>query len=74
MGRILKRHCRIDVYLIDGDVYLGEFTFFCGAKLHTLYCNYKLGKIWKNNPDIYNQHDKKLIDLVPRFYNIPFKL
>lgn len=72
MGKILKRHCRIDVYLINDDVYLGEFTFFCGAKLHTLYCNYKLGNIWKNNPDNYSKTDEKLINLVPNFYNKPF--
>lgn len=71
MGKILKRHCRIDVYLIDGEVYLGEYTFFCGAFLHTLYCNYKLGKIWLKNKDNYKYQDNRLLELLPNFYNRP---
>ena len=72
MGKVLKRHCRIDVYLINGEVYLGEYTFFCGAFLHTFYCNYKLGKIWFKNKDDYKYQDKRLKDLVPDFYNKPY--
>ena len=33
MAKTLKRHCRIDVYIVNNDIYLGEFTFFTGAKL-----------------------------------------
>ena len=35
MGKKLNRHCRIDVYLIDGKTYFGEFTFFGGAFLNS---------------------------------------
>lgn len=69
MGRKLKRHCRIDVYLIGDKVYLGEFTFFCGAKLHTRLCNLKLGCKWLQNPDDYESQDEELKKLVPNFYN-----
>ena len=69
MGSTLKRHCRIDVYLIDGEVYFGEFTFFCGATLHTFICNLILGYLWISNPDDYNFEDPKLRELVPPFYN-----
>lgn len=47
----LQRHCRIDVYNINEKIYLGEFTFFCGAFLHTFLCNTLLGIIWELNPD-----------------------
>ena len=47
----LERHCRIDVYNINNKIYLGEFTFFCGAFLHTYICNTILGIIWQFNPD-----------------------
>ena len=69
MGKKLQRHCRIDVYLIDGEVYFGEFTFFCGAILHTFICNLILGFIWLNNKDNYNYVDDKLYILTPKFYN-----
>ena len=71
MGKILRRHCRIDIYVINDKIYLGEFTFFCGARIHTFICNYKLGKIWLDNPDDYHYEDKRLKKLVPNFYNIP---
>jgi len=71
MGKVLKRHCRIDVYVIDNKIYLGEFTFFCGAILHTRLCNLILGCIWKLNPDDYNHLDKNLLKLVPEYYNKP---
>ena len=66
-SRILQRHCRIDVYLLNGEVYLGEFTFFCGAFLHTKICNVMLGMKWKLNPDtidIQNENNKKLIKIL----------
>tara|TARA_Y100001935_G_scaffold234102_1_gene217061 strand:- start:84 stop:602 length:519 start_codon:yes stop_codon:yes gene_type:complete len=72
MGSILKRHCRIDVYLINGKVYLGEFTFFCGASLHTIIGNLKLGYSWIKNPDNLNYLDPKLKSIVPNYYNNPF--
>ena len=72
IGKKMDRHCRIDVYLINGEVYLGEFTFFCGALLHTFYCNYNLGLIWLKNKDNYEKHDKTLYNLVPDFYNKPY--
>lgn len=65
----LKRHCRIDVYLIKDDVYFGEYTFFTGAKLHSFYCNFVLGLKWLNNKDNYNYNDPILKTLVPPFYN-----
>ena len=70
MGSILKRHCRIDVYLIGDNVYLGEFTFFCGARLHSIYSNFMLGIQWKLNPDKYYQ-DPYLREIVPSYYNKP---
>lgn len=69
MGKKLKRHCRIDVYLIDGDVYFGEFTFFCGASLHTFICNLILGGLWIMNPDDYTNEDPIIKKIVPNFYN-----
>lgn len=71
-GKKLGRHCRIDVYLLDGKVYLGEFTFFCGAQLHTKIGNLMLGYKWYQNPDNYNQEDLRLKELVPEFYNFPY--
>ncbi len=71
MGEKLKRHCRIDVYIIGDKVYLGEFTFFCGARLHTQLCNLKLGVKWLQYPDDYSFEDPKLKLLVPKFYNLP---
>ena len=73
-SKILRRHCRIDVYLIKGKVYFGEFTFFTGAFLHTKFANTLLGIKWKLNPDNINeQKDKNLIDFInskkPNFYN-----
>jgi len=47
----LARHCRIDIYNINNKIYFGEFTFFCGAFLHTFLCNTILGVIWQFNPD-----------------------
>ena len=67
MGKIFERHCRIDVYLIKNEVYFGEFTFFCGAKLHTYYCNSLLGYLWLKYPDNFKKQDKNLI--VPKYYN-----
>ena len=69
MGKQLKRHCRIDVYIINDKIYLGEFTFFCGAILHTIYCNFILGIIWLINKDDYTYQDNKLKKLVPNYYN-----
>lgn len=68
MAEKLDRHCRIDIYMINGDVYLGEFTFFTGAILHSFYCNMKLGLLWNKYPDNYNYQDKELLKLVPNFY------
>lgn len=51
VGKKLNRHCRIDVYLINGKTYFGEFTFFGGAFLHTRFCNNILGLLWKIYPD-----------------------
>ena len=48
---ILDRHCRIDVFLVNGECYFGEFTFFGGAFLHTRICNFILGLKWKINED-----------------------
>lgn len=72
MGKILKRHCRIDIYIIKDEIYFGEFTFFCGASLHTLYSNFKLGLIWLNNKDSFEYYDKNIDKLVPNYYNSPF--
>jgi hypothetical protein len=68
MGKKLRRHCRIDVFLINGEVYFGEFTFFCGAFLHTMVGNMLLGYHWYVNPDDYSYHDPILNKLVPSFY------
>ena len=70
-GRKLDRHCRIDVYLIKGEVYLGEFTFFCGAQLHTKLGNLRLGLKWLRHRDNYDYEDERLRELVPDFYNLP---
>ena len=51
ISRKMGRHCRIDVYIIEDKVYLGEFTFYGGAFLHTKICNLMLGICWKINPD-----------------------
>ena len=48
---ILDRHCRIDVFLVNGECYFGEFTFFGGAFLHTKFCNFIIGLKWKINKD-----------------------
>ena len=50
-SNILDRHCRIDVFLVNGKCYFGEFTFFGGAFLHTRICNFILGLKWKINKD-----------------------
>ena len=68
IGKKLKRHCRIDVYLIKGEVYLGEFTFFTGARLHTFLCNLILGYIWINNKDNILYEDMNLKKIIPNFY------
>ena len=69
ISKKFNRHCRIDVYCINDKVYLGEFTFFCGARLHTFKCNFLLGMIWLKNPDCYLKTDPKLLDLIPEYYN-----
>lgn len=51
VSRKMGRHCRIDVYIIEDKVYLGEFTFYGGAFLHTKICNLMLGICWKIIPD-----------------------
>lgn len=71
LGKNLKRHCRIDVYIINNDIYFSEFTFFCGARLHTSYCNFILGYLWFKYPDNYSYYDKKIDQLIPPFYNKP---
>ena len=71
ISKKFKRHCRIDVYCIGEKVYLGEFTFFCGARLHTFKCNFKLGMIWLKNPDCYLDTDEDLKKIIPSFYNLP---
>lgn len=75
-SRVLNRHCRIDVYLIKGEVYFGEFTFFGGAFLHTKLANLLLGIKWILNPDKINtENDKKinntLKEIIPKFYVNP---
>ena len=67
----LQRHCRIDVYFINGKVYLGELTFFGGAFLHTYMSNFILGISWLCNPDNYKHEDPLLKTLVPKYYNNP---
>lgn len=72
ISKKLKRHCRIDVYLINGDVYFSEFTFFSGAFLHTYYCNLKLGLLWIKYKDNYNHFDSNILKLIPQNYNMPY--
>ena len=69
MSLHLKRHCRIDVYCLNNKVYLGEYTFFCGAWLHTYICNLLLGVKWLLNKDDYNYIDPKLKSIIPDYYN-----
>lgn len=69
ISNILKRHCRVDCYLINGEVYLGEFTFFCGAFLHSYYANFLLGKAWLEHPDDYYHFDNNIIKCIPSNYN-----
>ncbi len=69
MGKKLQRHCRIDVYLINGNVYFGEYTFFTGASLHTFYCNLVLGLLWIKYKDNNSYNDPIINNLVPKFYN-----
>ena len=71
MGQQLKRHCRIDIYIIKNEIYFGEFTFFCGANLHTFLCNLNLGYLWIKNKDDYDFEDKNIKALVPNYYNKP---
>ena len=70
----INRHCRIDVYLKEGETYFGEFTFFGGAFLHTKICNTILGLLWKIYPDNINKNKdklkKELIKLIPKEYKI----
>tara|TARA_Y100000768_G_scaffold386460_1_gene374912 strand:+ start:1338 stop:2246 length:909 start_codon:yes stop_codon:yes gene_type:complete len=67
-GKILNRHCRIDVYNVNNKIYFSEFTFFCGAFLHTFLCNTILGVLWHIYPDK-NTEIKKIKELVPNYYN-----
>ena len=69
MSKKLRRHCRIDVYNINNKIYLGEYTFFCGAFIHTFICNLILGIIWLLNKDDYKTHDPVLYKIVPEYYN-----
>ncbi len=71
ISKKLKRHCRIDVYLIKKKVYLGEFTFFGGAFIHSHYCNFKLGKLWNKYKDNIDYHDPELKKIVPSYYINP---
>ena len=66
-GKYLDRHCRIDVYIVNNKIYFGEFTFFCGAFLHTIYCNTILGLIWQFNPDS-NKELSIIKTLIPDYY------
>ena len=70
-GRKFERHCRIDTYIVNDEVYLGEFTFFCGAQKHSKLGNMILGSIWLMNPDDYSKELPELEDIVPDFYNNP---
>ena len=72
VSKKLERHCRIDVYCVGGKVYLGEFTFFCGARIHTAICNLILGVIWMMKPDNYLAYDERIGSLIPDFYNLPY--
>lgn len=67
-SRNLERHCRIDVYNINNKIYLGEFTFFCGAFLHTFLCNTILGIIWLFNPDNNKKKINYIDSIIPDFY------
>jgi len=69
ISKKLNRHCRIDIYIIRNKIYLGEFTFFCGATLHTFICNFILGIIWLFNKDCYKFNDPNLNKLIPKYYN-----
>jgi len=66
-SRILDRHCRIDVFLVNGKCYFGEFTFFGGAFLHTRICNFILGLKWKMNKDK-KRNDKIILKKFKQFY------
>ena len=68
-GKKLKRHVRLDIYIINNKIYFGEFTFFCGAILHSFYCNLRLGILWLQNIDNYDIHDLKIKELIPNYYN-----
>lgn len=70
-GREFERHCRVDTYIVNNEVYLGEFTFFCGAKKHSKLGNMILGSIWLMNPDNYSKKIKSLNNIIPYFYNNP---
>lgn len=69
----LERHCRIDVYLRNGETYFGEFTFFGGAFLHTKICNNILGLLWKIYPDNYEKLENEIGILIPDIYKINFQ-
>ena len=66
-SKILDRHCRIDVFLVNGKCYFGEFTFFSGAFLHTRLCNFILGFKWKINEDK-KRNDKMILNKLKHFY------
>lgn len=63
---LLDRHCRIDVFLVNGKCYFGEFTFFGGAFLHTRLCNFILGLKWKMNKDK-KRNDKLILKYLNNF-------
>jgi hypothetical protein len=67
ISRKLNRHCRIDVYLVNGKTYFSEFTFFTGAFLHTQICNNILGLLWYLYPDGKNEIEE-IQKLIPREY------
>ena len=67
-GKMLGRHCRIDIYNINNKIYLGEFTFFCGAYLHTIFCNTILGLLWTKYPDT-KKNINMINDIIPEYYN-----
>jgi hypothetical protein len=69
VSKKLGRHCRIDVYIINNKIYLGEFTFFPGALLHTKYANNQLLKYWYKYPDIKPDLNNELLKLTPQNYN-----
>ena len=66
----LERHCRIDIYNINNKIYFGEFTFFCGAFLHTYICNTILGVIWQFNPDNNKKKLNYIDSIIPNFYTL----